>query len=162
MFLLDTNVFIDASRRYYSPSIAPTFWTWLGEQHEQGRIASIRKVQDELDDGKTGHLKQWAASLPPSFWIKPDTTTQPSLARLATWVRDPSRQYLQAARDEFLRVADYLLVAQAHALGGTVVTFEQPAPQSRKRVMIPDACSAMSVAYREPFSVYRDLGLQFT
>jgi len=52
-------------------------------------------------------------------------------------------------------------VAQAHSAGSEVVTFEQPAPFSKRRVLIPDACGAMGVPYREPFGVYRRLGLRF-
>ena len=33
LFLLDSNVFINAARLYYSPDIAPTFWGWLTEQN---------------------------------------------------------------------------------------------------------------------------------
>jgi hypothetical protein len=39
MFLLDSNVLINASRTYYAPDIAPTFWEWLKAQHTAGAIA---------------------------------------------------------------------------------------------------------------------------
>ena len=29
MYLLDTNVFIEAKNRYYSFDLAPGFWEWL-------------------------------------------------------------------------------------------------------------------------------------
>ena len=74
----------------------------------------------------------------------------------------PDRLYSAAAREEFLGIADYLLVAQAHALGAEVVTFELPAPNSRRRILIPDACNAIRVSYREPFGIYRRLGLRFS
>lgn len=162
MLLLDANVLINASRLYYAPTIAPTFWDWLKDQHEQGNLASITKVREEIDDGEKGHLRTWAATLPASFWISPKDDVVPSMTALSTWVMHPNRSYRQAARDEFLAVADYYLVAQAHAGGHRVVTFELPSPDSRKRVPIPDACIALDVPYEEPFSVYRRLGLQFS
>ncbi|MEL4356459.1 MULTISPECIES: DUF4411 family protein [unclassified Luteococcus] len=165
MFLLDSNVFIQAARLYYHPDIAPTFWRWLAEQHQQGALASIVAVRKELDDGDKrqgpGHLKTWAASLPASFWLKPDASTTPSMTQLSAWVMHPDRKYTQAAKDEFLRVADYYLVAQAQSGQHHVVTFELPSPDSKKRVLIPDACNALGVPFAEPFSVYRDLGLRF-
>lgn len=161
MYLLDSNVFISASHLYYSPIIAPTFWEWLKDQHEQGNLASIAKVHKEIDDGETGHLKTWAAKLPSSFWLQPNNATA-SMAQLTAWVDSPEREYRQAAREEFLRIADYYLVAQAHAGKHTVVTSELPAPESKKRILIPDACNAMNVAYKEPFWVYRKLGLRFS
>ncbi len=162
MFLLDSNVLINASRTYYAPDIAPTFWEWLKAQHDAGAIASIARVKEEIDDGKQGHLRTWAASLPRSFWITPDDQTIPSASRLSEWVMHSGRLYSDAARKEFLGIADYLLVAQVHALGAEVVTFEQPAPNSRRRILIPDACNAIKVPYREPFGIYRRLGLRFS
>ena len=85
MYLLDSNVFINASRLYYAPTIAPTFWEWLKEQHEQGNLASIAKVHKEIDDGETGHLKTWAGELPSSFWLRSDDATA-SMAQLTAWV----------------------------------------------------------------------------
>lgn len=85
-----------------------------------------------------------------------------SMAQLTAWVDSPERGYRQAAREEFLRIADYYLVAQAHAGKHTVVTSELPAPESKRRILIPDACNAMNVAYKEPFWVYKRLGLRFS
>lgn len=84
------------------------------------------------------------------------------MQELTSWAMDPARKYLSAAREEFFRVVDYYLVAQAHAGGHEVVTLERPAPQAKKRILIPDACEAMRVTYREPFSLYRKLGLKFS
>lgn len=39
-----------------------------------------------------------------------------------------------------------------------MVTHEQPSPDSRKRVKIPDACEAMGVEYIDIFSVLRRTG----
>ena len=161
MFLLDSNVFIDASRLYYAPDIAPTFWDWLSDQHQQGNIAPVLRVKNEIDDGKMGHLKKWASGLPNSFWLRPNVGAMDSMRQLSDWVMHPGRPYFASARSEFLRVADCYMVAQAHSAGSEVVTFEQPAPFSKRRVLIPDACGAMGVPYREPFGVYRRLGLRF-
>ena len=38
MFLLDANVFIEASRTCYSETIAPAFWDWLIDQFESGVV----------------------------------------------------------------------------------------------------------------------------
>ncbi len=161
LFLLDSNVFINASRLYYHPDIAPTFWTWLADQNRMGRIASVARVKAEIDDGRYGYLKKWSSDLPDSFWLRPGGNAVNSMTWLADWVMHPNRPYWDSARAEFLNVADYYLVAQAHSANASVVTFELPAPNSRKRVLIPDACDAMGVDYVEPFEVYRQLGLRF-
>ena len=59
LLLLDSNVFINASRLYYHPDMAPTFWEWLTEQNRIGYIASVSRVKDEINDGNSGHLMKW-------------------------------------------------------------------------------------------------------
>jgi len=46
------------------------------------------------------------------------------------------------------------------ASGATVVTREQPAPDSKKKIKIPDACNAFGVNWTDPFSLYRTLGMR--
>lgn len=41
MYLLDANIFIEASRRYYSFDLAPSFWSWVEDQFRAGTMASI-------------------------------------------------------------------------------------------------------------------------
>jgi hypothetical protein len=54
----------------------------------------------------------------------------------------------------FLQVADYYLVAQAHAHHHVVVTHEVVSP-SMKRIKIPNACLGMGVRYLTPFEMLR-------
>jgi len=162
MFLLDSNVFIEASRTYYSEAIAPGFWDWLIGQHQAGQIASIPQVRDEILDGKDGPLTRWTKRLPTGFWLQASQRTVTSMATLSAWTMDPARQYYASARSEFLSKADYFLVATAHAEGHVVVTREQRSPDSKKRILIPDACLAMGVRYSDPFGVYEALGLTLT
>jgi hypothetical protein len=79
---------------------------------------------------------------------------------LSVWTADPARSYSQAAVSEFLGSADLRLVAQASVVGATVVTREQPAPESKNSVKIPEACLAVGVVCTDPFSAYRSLGLR--
>lgn len=102
MFLLDSNVFMNASRLYYAPDIAPTFWDWLDDQHRRGTIASVARVRGEIDDGDKGHLKTWAAGLPATFWLSPDQGSVSAMSQLSDWVMDPDRAFFSAARNEFL------------------------------------------------------------
>ena len=47
-YALDANVFIEASRRYYSFAICPGFWQSLVHHHAQGHIFSIDRVKAEM------------------------------------------------------------------------------------------------------------------
>ena len=47
-FLLDTNVFIEAHRRYYALDLCPGFWECLSYHARQRNLSSIDKVQAEI------------------------------------------------------------------------------------------------------------------
>ena len=159
MFLLDANAFMEASRLYYAFDLAPGFWGWLAGGDLAGNVASIEAVKDEITAG-TGELVGWAESLPETFWLPDTADSVAAMAEIATWAADAARQYRQEAVDEFLDSADLKLVAHGLVSGATVVTREQPAPESTKKVKIPDACNAFGVSWQDPFSAYRSLGLR--
>lgn len=166
MFLLDANVLIEASRHYYHHQIAPSFWSWLAQEHDQGVLGSVRAVRDELIDAKVQggdaeKLSLWASGLNPTFWQEPDDRCATSLRDIALWVQREGARYTPAAVTEFLRIADYPLVAQAHASGSVVVTFEKSEPNAKRRIKIPDVCSAFGVGVINPFEFYRVSGLRF-
>lgn len=159
MYLLDANAFIEANRTYYAFDIAPGFWSWLGDPSLEGEVASIAAVRDELTAG-TGDLVSWARARPESFWHADTADVVAAMVVLSSWATDPTNSYRQEAIDEFFDSADYALIAHAMASGATVVTREQPAPDSKKRIKIPDVCDAVDVAWTDPFTSYRALELR--
>ncbi len=159
MYLLDSDVLIEASRHYYAFDIAPGFWTWLASPSLAGQVASVQAVQDEIVRG-TGDLVSWAQERPESFWLPESDEVVAAMARLSGWAVEPARGYRQAAVDEFFDSADYRLIAHALATGSTIVTRERPAPGAQKKIKIPDACGALGVACIDPFRLYRLLGLR--
>ena len=92
------------------------------------------------------------------MFLRPDTGTVPSLSATSTWAS--GQQYDPAAVNTFLQVADYYLVAQAHALGSTVVTHEIAA-NSIKKIKIPDACLGLGVRFVTPYSMLRSERARF-
>ena len=163
VYLLDTNVFIEAERDYYNNAIAPTYWDWLIKQHQDKNIASTHDVYNEITAGNPGFLRTWAIEkAPSSFWIKSSNSDAPAFQALTDWVYNKKQPpFRPEAIDEFLRIADYSLIAQAKSLGCAVATREQSAPAAVKRVHIPDACMAIGVKHYSPFQIYKKLGLRF-
>ena len=51
MFLIDSNILIEAKNRYYAFDIAPGFWTWLERAYQNNLVCSIEAVRDELLEG---------------------------------------------------------------------------------------------------------------
>lgn len=160
MYLLDANVFMEASRFYYSFDIAPGFWKWLADPVRVGKIASIKAIRDEITAG-SGDLVTWAHSLPPSFWVSETPAVASEMKRLAAWVTGPSH-YTTYAISEFLASPDLKLVAFSKVVGATLVTREKSEPNSKRRVKIPDACKVVGVTCVDPFTMYRNLGLRLT
>lgn len=159
MFLLDANAFIEANRLYYAFDIAPGFWTWLGDSSLEGQVASVEAIKDELTAG-TGDLVDWARARPGDFWLPDTADVVAAMTQLSTWATDPARDYRQEAVEEFLDSADLKLIAHAMATEATVATREQPAPDAKKKIKIPDACVAFGVGWKDPFTMYRALGMR--
>ena len=159
MYLLDANIFIQSNRSHYGLDFVPAFWDWLDRGHNLGLVYSVEKIKEELDAG-SDELTVWASKRKPMF-LAVDAATGLSLADLATWASSPRVSYTPAASAGFLASGDYQLVAHAHAHGHTVVTHEVAAPESKKRIKIPDACLALGVQCIDPFTMLRKESARF-
>jgi hypothetical protein len=151
IYLLDSNVFIQAKNLHYGLDFCPAFWHWVDEAHAAGTVYSIDSVRTELIAGNDD-LSAWVQQRPGSFFISPSATTVPSLQATSIWAN--SSGYEPAAVSTFLQVADYYLVAQALELQYTVVTHEVVANTTR-RIKIPNACLGVNVRYVTPFAMLR-------
>lgn len=159
MFLLDANVFITAKNTYYGTDFAPGFWDWLAEEYRVTDIRSISAVREELV-AQEDELSGWVKLLPGDFWLEEEDADVAALRAIATWTMTGDPRFTQQARTDFLNTADYRLVALAHGGGHAVVTHEVPQPEGKKRIKIPDVCAAFDVEQREPFQLFRELGLK--
>lgn len=157
MYLLDANVFITAKNLHYGFDFAPGFWEWLDRGHSAGLLCSVDAVGHELAAG-ADELSTWSASRGALF-LRPDSATLPSLQTVARWAT--SSGFTSSAVHTFLDSADYQLVAYAHAHGHTVVTHERPAPEARRRILIPNACVAMGVPWIDPYTMLRRENVRF-
>ena len=150
-YLLDADVFIRAKNLHYGLDFCPAFWDWLVTNNVAGMVFSVEKVGDEVR-AVADELSEWAEARGPGFFLRPDATVFPSLAAVSTWAE--SQQYEPSAVNTFLQVADYYLVAHAHAGRYTVVTHEIPSASTRK-IKIPDACIGLGVKCMTPYEMLR-------
>jgi hypothetical protein len=159
MYLLDSDVFMRAKNSHYPFVVVPAWWDWLERAHDEGKVFTVDACRAEVLAGQD-ELAEWMKARPSSFAIKPQGSDQPSLTSVSEWaVKAP--QYRQGAAAEFLRLGDYFLVSQAHSLGYTVVTHEEPAPLAIRSIKIPDACKAVNVPWMTPWRMLRDEGARF-
>jgi len=150
-YLLDSDVFIQAKNLHYSFDFCPAFWEWIDFAHARGTVFSIEKIRGELIAGDD-ELSTWAQARGEAFFLPPDSAMLPSLGTVSTWAS--SGTYEAAAVSTFLQVADYYLVAHAHAHRFTVVTHEVVS-DSKKKIKIPNACIGLGVTVMSPYEMLR-------
>ena len=156
MYVLDTNVFIDAANAYYAFDLAPGYWDFLVQLFDSHHAVSIKSVYDELGEAGDGDpLKDWARANKQHF-VAPDSRVVACYQRVIACAKN---NYDSPAVIEFQRVADSWIVAHALANGWVVVTHEKSAPRSKRRIKIPDACAALGVECLNPFMMLRDMGM---
>lgn len=149
-YLLDANVFIQAKNLHYGFEFCPAFWDWLVQENAVGRVFSIERVGDEIQ-AVDDELAEWARQRSGLF-LSPDPEMVPSLTVVSSWAN--GQGYESAGVATFLQVADYYLVAQAHAHDYVVVTHEVFSPSLRK-IKIPNACIGIGVKFVNPYEMLR-------
>jgi hypothetical protein len=159
LYLLDSNIFIEAKNRYYGFDFCPAFWDFLDEEITNTTIITIQEVYTELSSGKDD-LAQWIKERKDSsfFTSVDDEETQKEFAKIAQYVAE---NFSQEETNKFLSVADPWLVAKAKVLGATIVTHEVIAPSNTKKVKIPNICAQFGVNYTNPFNMLRNLDAKF-
>lgn len=162
VYVLDSSVFIEASRRYYAFDLAPKFWESLIELAKNGKIQSIDRVKKpELERGKD-QLAIWAdKNFSHAFASTNNNTIVESFSEIMSWVYMQS-QFMESAKADFANGADGWLIAYAKVNNCVVVTQEVLAPDSRKKVPIPNVCKQFNVTFKDTFEMLRDFGVRFT
>ena len=98
IYLLDTNIFVETKKRYAPIHVGLSFWAMINRLAVDGTIASIDKVEDEInvlgDD-----LTVWSASqLPQGFFLSTSTVEVIGhYAAIINWAN--SGIFTQAAKD---------------------------------------------------------------
>lgn len=149
MYLLDANVFIEAKNRHYGFEFCPAFWDWLVRENITGRVASVRKIAEELQRG-SDRLADWAKEQGEGFFLQPDDAVQKGLRTVIERVSEQSFPQVEIAK--FLQAGDCWLIAHALTHKGTVVTHEKMQIDTLK-VKIPNICNLLSLSCVDPFEM---------
>ena len=158
-YILDANVFIEAYRHYYAFDVCPGFWASITHYGEQGILGSIDRVRDELK--KEDDLGQWRSDISAAFFHPTDTDDViEAYADVIKWAQGLTR-LTPAAKGEFADDADAWLVAYAKTKGLLMVTHEESAPLSQKKLKIPDVCDGFGIKYKNSFQMLRELGVTY-
>jgi len=160
-YVLDSNVFMEAARRYYAFDLAPKFWESLVHHAVNGQIQSIDRIKQEIERGND-ELAIWATSqFSEAFASTDEEDVIESYGEVMGWVQAQD-QFSDAAKADFAAGADGWLVAYASSKGLIVVTHEVLDPDIRRKVPIPNVCEAFGVSYVDTFTMLRELGVRFS
>ena len=133
------------------------FWEWLIVQNEAGKVASIEKVCDELQAGGDA-LSKWVDQHGRWLFLPRDDAVEAVLGQISIWVN--GQNYKRGAINEFLKAADYWLIAHALAHDFTIVTHEVSS-KSIRRIEIPDAWKGLGIGNVSPYEMLRCEGVRF-
>jgi len=144
IYLLDTNVLIDANRDYYRIGSVDEFWEWLVHHGEQGNIKIPEEIYEEIKAGKDD-LAAWAKESETEAALKLTEEVDIDLVRQVTnegYANDLSDIELEKIeRDPFLIA--YALVNPAER---TIVTTENSKPSRlRANRHIPDVSNDFGI-----------------
>jgi Domain of unknown function (DUF4411) len=163
VYVLDTNVFIQAKRTFYPFEVCPGYWKAMSWHRKSGRVMSIDRVRDEIERGGDD-LWSWVQTAYGQDGFA--SVDEPSVTRwfgeMAAWVQ-AQPHFLPQARTEFAseEVADGWLAAYAKSRSSTVVvTLEEFNAESRRKVQLPNICKAFEVEWITPFQMLRRLGVE--
>ena len=158
MYLLDSNVFIQAKNLHYGFDFCPAFWELLVKEHHNQKISSIDKVKDEISIGDD-ELATWInhAQLR-NFFMPTDAQTVMQFNTINDWINN--KGYEQFAIFEFMQAADYYLIAQAKQRNATIVTHEIPS-DSLGKIKISNVCIGLNINFMTPFLMLKQLQAKF-
>ncbi|MDD5618612.1 MAG: DUF4411 family protein [Candidatus Omnitrophica bacterium] len=151
---MDANVYIEAWNKYYSNELCPLYWEILDKLAREGRIFSpieVRREIEKTDDKLWG----WAKEKPHLFRDIDNPVQEQMRIIMARYGRlvDSIKQR---------SIADPWVVALAVVEGATVVTKEEPAGSSGKRIKIPDVCNLLKVSWMNDFEFAKKVGIKFS
>lgn len=156
---MDANTYIQAKNFHYNMSFCPAYWDWLDQQFNNGEIASIEIVYDELTDGND-ELATWVKERKDQFIGISDDQTQEKYIEIVNFVMEMEDKK-QQHKDTFLEKADPWLIAKALATDATIITHEVLDPPNSTKVKIPNICQEFGVGYMSAYELLERLEAKF-
>ena len=168
-YIVDSNVFIESHRRFYSFRIAPPFWTFLANEITVGRMAVLDVVKNEITKG-TDRLSSWIKELDFTAINHRDPDIVGRYREVMDYIQNNPHYDNDALRHSGWAEANHAdpwIIASAKARGYSVVTMEQPilhnlGANTTKKIFIPDICNGLGVAWIDLFEMLDMYDFSFT
>ena len=151
-YCLDTNIFIEPWKKFYSPQFTKGYWEILENLGKKGIIFSaieVKKEIEKIDD----NLMKWIKNK--KFFKNPDENVQKKM-------REILKKYPRLTDHVKGRsIADPWVIAHAQCENAVVVTLEQKARKS-DQVKIPDVCLGLGIECIDTYKFITRLKIEFT
>lgn len=145
MYLVDTN-FLGTLASVYPDTVFPTLWKKLEVALTSDEVFFHEEVDKELAVWGAPEYGWYQKNVRQEQIIFPDQKEIDCYQEVVEWVvLGRKLKYHEAAVTEFLDEADSWLVASAYRYGATIVTNEASAPNSLKKIKIPDVAVQFKV-----------------
>lgn len=164
-YILDSNVFIQPSRTFYSFDFGNSFWDQMKNALNQQNVFLIDKVRYEIKNTEDA-LFNWISEMPSNIIY---STNKQAIVNNYREVLD----YVATCRlytEEALRnwsppnVADPWIIASAKELNATIITFEassNPNPnQPSRKAKIPDVAKNFGLTCNNLYYFMRQLNFR--
>ncbi len=173
VYLLDTNIFIEPYRTFYSFDYGTAFWDFLKYQAKNGQIFSIDKVHTELSRIEDQLFNWVERNLKPLGFFRStkDINVLKNYKKIIQWAEGKRGTFKDEAIEEFKEEdnADPWLVAYAMHYRDrksvfkkeiVIVTQEKLDRNRKNKIPIPIVCEEFSVEYCDLFTMLRELGFK--
>lgn len=160
-YLLDANVFIEPSKKYYAMDLVPRYWNCLKTYAQKGIISSIDRVRDEVSSNE--QLREWVQNEFPQWESTRSTEVVSEFRQIIERFRQ-SQHYSKDAKEMFAdeSKADAWVIAYAKVHNCIVVTDEHWNSERKKKIPIPNACHLLQVERIGIIEMLRNLGIQLS
>lgn len=163
LFVMDTNVFVDAHRRYYAFDIAPGFWDKLLICAGLKQVVTIKQVlndlkkgHDPIDKKRPDKLAIWTQDkFKPFIMETDDENVVSAYTDIVNWVH-ANPIYPYSSKYEFMNISDIWVIAYAKAIKATLVTGENKI-KTISKIPIPAVCKQFNVEFIDTFDMLRRL-----
>lgn len=154
IYLIDTNVLVDAARDYYPLDRVPQFWEWLEDMGRNGALKIPLEIYEEVasgDDVLAAWLKANRSTMVLYESIAPELLTKVIERGYALNLTDAEIEKIGA--DPFL-----IAYALADPNNRCVVTMEaSKSSRIRANRHIPDVCDDLGIRCINTFCLIREL-----
>ena len=151
-YCLDTNIFIEPWKRFYSPIFTKGYWEMLADLAKKNIVFSTTEVKKEIEK-IDDDLLRWIKDK--EFFKEPTEDIQ----RQVRQILDRYPRLIDSLRNR--SIADPWVIAHAQFENAVVVTLEQKARRSGQ-VKIPDVCVKERIECIDIYDLIKQLKIEFT